>query len=102
MERAGLIGIAEPGLLSVGARDPAEKMVERAVLHRQDDDVTDGRRFLPRRKALLRRLARGGIAASGDECDEQQRSERRILAAHESLLPDERALRDAAEDRRAL
>ena len=90
------IGIAEAGLLAVGPWNPAEEMIEGAVLHREENDVTDGRRFFPggSRKAFLRRLVRGGIAASGDEDDE--RSERRTLAAHESLLPAERALRDTA------
>jgi hypothetical protein len=38
------VGELQPGLLAVGAGQPAEKVVERPVLHHQDDDVVDARR----------------------------------------------------------
>src|SRR5206468_10581656 len=38
---AAAIGVAQPRLHAVGAREPAEEVVERAVLHHEHDDVLD-------------------------------------------------------------
>jgi len=51
---AGRIEVAEPGLPSVGIRQPSEEMVERTVLHHHDDDVLD-----PARAGIERQRARG-------------------------------------------
>ncbi len=47
VERPGEIGVAQAGLAPVGAREPAQEVVEGPVLHHQDDDVLE-RRVLPR------------------------------------------------------
>ena len=50
----GRIEVGEPGLPSVGIRQPSEEMVERPVLHHHDDDVLD-----PARAGIKRQRARG-------------------------------------------
>src|SRR5262249_11440331 len=37
------VGVTEAGLFSVGAGEPAQKVVEAAILHRHDDDVFNTR-----------------------------------------------------------
>src|SRR5262245_37695056 len=41
MASAVAVGEPEPGLLAIGARHPAEHVIERAVLHHHDDDVIE-------------------------------------------------------------
>jgi hypothetical protein len=41
MEGSGLVGVTQPALPSVGALEPAQHVIERSVLHHQDDDVLD-------------------------------------------------------------
>jgi hypothetical protein len=38
---AGGVGVGEAGLLAVGSGEPAEDVVEAAILHHDDDDVLD-------------------------------------------------------------
>jgi hypothetical protein len=54
---AGPVDVGEPRLPAVGAREPAEVVVERAVLHHQDDEGVDRQvaRGGQRRAALLAR-----------------------------------------------
>jgi hypothetical protein len=40
-EGAGVVGITQPALPSVGAVEPAQHVIERSILHHQDDDVLD-------------------------------------------------------------
>jgi hypothetical protein len=44
------IRVLEPRLLTVGTRQPAEEMVEGAVLHHADDHVVDARLLRPRER----------------------------------------------------
>ena len=68
MGNAGGVDVREPRLLAVGAREPAEEMVERPVLHHEHDDVLDaaGRGVRQHVAAELRARRRddGSIAAS--------------------------------------
>src|SRR5205085_11704492 len=69
MRDAGSIDIAQSGLPPVGAGDPAEEMVEGAVLHHQQDHVLDVLRILARFDrggAGLARCAVGCRAATGE------------------------------------
>ena len=52
MESASLVCVAQPSLASIGARQPTEEVVERAVLHHDDDDVLDAR-FIWGRQLLV-------------------------------------------------
>jgi hypothetical protein len=55
----GAVGELQPGLASVGPRQPAEVVVERAVLHHQHHERVD--REVARRRKLDLALAPGGL-----------------------------------------
>ena len=72
---AVLVGKAEAGLASVRAGQPAQIMIERAVLHHHDDDVVDAARLRVgqagaarhRHRACGRKHGRAAAAAAGRE-----------------------------------
>ena len=43
MRTPGAVAVDQPGLAAVGPGQPAEEVVEGAVLHHDDDDVVDSR-----------------------------------------------------------
>src|SRR2546423_15381926 len=67
---AGAVHVGQAGLLAVGVRQPAEKMVEAAVLHGHDDDVLDARIFRTWQswKRQLREEILSGEKRRTDQC----------------------------------
>ena len=62
------VEVAESGLLAIGARKPAQKMIERSILHRHQHYVLERLRDMSQKRfdgavvdALARSHAKGGL-----------------------------------------
>jgi hypothetical protein len=58
MEDTAGVGVAQPGLPAVGAGQPAEQVIEAAILHHHDHDVLDARQLGQRQQ-----IEQAGVAA---------------------------------------
>ena len=82
---AVLVGVMQPLVLAVGAREPPEVMVEGAVLHHQHDEGVDGDVAGAREAVLGLNLRRLGDEGLGREHRRQSGEPRQAGGAREEL-----------------